>query len=142
MTTSRDLGQRSANGASPMDRRDILDQARTTVVRSSALVAEQREALDAVRASLETQVRLRRGANGSLANRDDANPASRTADGLTPRQLEILGYLADGLNTRQIAERLWLSRATVRNHVSGIFAALDCHSRLEAVSKARQRRLI
>ena len=61
---------------------------------------------------------------------------------LTRRQREILGYLADGLNTSQIAERLWLSPATVRNHVSGIFAALQCHSRLEAVAKARQLRLL
>jgi len=61
---------------------------------------------------------------------------------LTPRQIEILGYLAGGLNTRQIAERLWLSRATVRNHVSGIFAGLGCHSRLEAVAKARELGLI
>ena len=57
---------------------------------------------------------------------------------LTPRQLEVLSYLADGLSTRQIAERLWLSRATVRNHVSAILAALDCHSRLEAVAQGRR----
>jgi DNA-binding NarL/FixJ family response regulator len=88
--------------------------------------------------------RLRRNESGSLsvANGHDDHRRTKGDAGLTPRQLEILGYLADGLNTSQIAERLWLSRATVRNHVSGIFAALDCHSRLEAVAKARQLRLL
>jgi two-component system NarL family response regulator len=87
--------------------------------------------------------RLRRNGTGQPVEAPARNGASPDgADVLTPRQLEILGYLADGLNTRQIAERLWLSRATVRNHVSGIFLGLECHSRLEAVAKARRLGLI
>jgi DNA-binding NarL/FixJ family response regulator len=50
----------------------------------------------------------------------------------------VLTYLSDGLSTKQIAERLWLSGATVRNHVSAILAALEVHSRLEAVAQGRK----
>jgi DNA-binding NarL/FixJ family response regulator len=56
---------------------------------------------------------------------------------LTRRQLEVLGLLAEGLGTPDIARRLWLSRCTVRNHVTAILGALDAHSRLEAVARAR-----
>ncbi len=52
---------------------------------------------------------------------------------LTPREREILGLLADGLDTREIAAALVVSLATVRNHVQNILAKLGVHSRLEAV---------
>lgn len=52
---------------------------------------------------------------------------------LTPREREILGLLADGLDTRAIAAELVVSQATVRNHVQNILGKLGVHSRLEAV---------
>lgn len=61
---------------------------------------------------------------------------------LTPRRREILALVAEGLSTREIAERLVLSPYTVRNHLRGIFAALRCHSRLEAVAIARRAGLL
>ena len=61
---------------------------------------------------------------------------------LTRRQGEVLGLLAEGLGTAAIAERLYLSEATVRNHVAAIFQLLDCHSRLQAVARARELGLI
>jgi DNA-binding CsgD family transcriptional regulator len=57
---------------------------------------------------------------------------------LTPRQQEVLGYLAQGCSTDQIAARLVIGRETVRNHVRGILRALGVHSRLEAVAAARR----
>lgn len=54
-------------------------------------------------------------------------------DALTPREREILELLADGLDTREIAAKLVVSLATVRNHVQNILAKLGVHSRLEAV---------
>ena len=56
-----------------------------------------------------------------------------TLDALTRREREILGLLADGLDTREIAAKLVVSLATVRNHVQNILAKLNVHSRLEAV---------
>jgi PAS domain S-box-containing protein len=68
-----------------------------------------------------------------------AKPVRPSAEsrGLTPRQAEILGLLADGASTNQIASELFLSVETVRNHIGGIFRALEAHSRLEAVVKGR-----
>lgn len=63
------------------------------------------------------------------------------AAGLSRRELEVLRLMTQGLNTAAIAERLHLSRATVRNHAQGIFAKLGVHSRLEAVAFATKHRL-
>lgn len=56
---------------------------------------------------------------------------------LTPRQLEVLRLLAGGWSTEQVAQRLHLSTETVRNHVRNVLKALNAHSRLEAVARAR-----
>jgi DNA-binding CsgD family transcriptional regulator len=61
---------------------------------------------------------------------------------LTPRQFEALRLLAEGLSTGQIAERLGVSRETARGHIRRLLAALDAHSRLEAVARGRERGLI
>jgi PAS domain S-box-containing protein len=60
---------------------------------------------------------------------------------LSRRELEVLRLMTQGLNTKAIAERLHLSRATVRNHAQAIFAKLGVHSRLEAVAFAAKHRL-
>jgi len=62
--------------------------------------------------------------------------------GLTHRQLEVLGLLAEGLSTNAIAARLTVSHTTVRNHIRSLLGRLGCHSRLEAVAEARRRRLL
>jgi len=56
---------------------------------------------------------------------------------LTPRQADVLRLLEQGRSTKQIAAELHLSTETVRNHIRGVFRALDVHSRLEAVAAAR-----
>lgn len=55
---------------------------------------------------------------------------------LTSREREVLELLADGVSTEVIAERLYVSVNTIRNHVQGILGKLCVHSRLEAVSVA------
>lgn len=55
---------------------------------------------------------------------------------LTPRELEVLQLLSDGMATTDIATRLFVSVSTVRNHIQSILAKLDVHSKLEAVSVA------
>jgi DNA-binding NarL/FixJ family response regulator len=53
-------------------------------------------------------------------------PRERHAlDGLTPREREILGLMAEGLTDRGIAERLWLTPKTVETHVRHILRKLD-----------------
>ncbi|MFC8678420.1 response regulator transcription factor [Streptomyces sp. BK205] len=56
---------------------------------------------------------------------------------LTSREGEILKLLADGLNNRQIARRLFLAEKTVRNYVSRIFTKLEVHDRAAAALRAR-----
>jgi PAS domain S-box-containing protein len=63
-------------------------------------------------------------------------------DQLTPRQAEVLRCLAGGHSTDQIAERLGISRETVRNHIRDILKRLGAHTRLEAVVVARERGLL
>jgi DNA-binding CsgD family transcriptional regulator len=55
---------------------------------------------------------------------------------LTDREKEILRWVAAGLQNKEIAHRLGISLATVRNHIHNILEKLDVHSKLEAVSLA------
>ncbi len=55
---------------------------------------------------------------------------------LTPRQRDVLRLVATGLQNKEIAAKLGLSLATVRNHVHAILDALGLHSKLEAVTLA------
>lgn len=58
---------------------------------------------------------------------------------LTPREREVLGLLTEGLDGPAIAERLFLSQPTVRNHIQHILTKLGVHSRAEAVALALRR---
>ncbi|MGD9528277.1 helix-turn-helix transcriptional regulator [Pseudonocardia sp.] len=53
-------------------------------------------------------------------------------DALTPRELEVLVELANGLTNREIGDRLYISQKTVGIHVSRIFAKIGVHSRVQA----------
>jgi len=72
----------------------------------------------------------------SLAGADGAG----NLDVLTPRERDVLRLLTEGLDGAAIAERLFLSPATVRNHIQHILAKLGVHSRVEAVALALRRR--
>lgn len=58
---------------------------------------------------------------------------------LTAREQDLLRLLAQGLSTDEVAEKLFLSRGTVRNYVSNVLEKLGTHSRGEAVTLARDR---
>ncbi|CEA06250.1 two component LuxR family transcriptional regulator [Pseudomonas saudimassiliensis] len=62
--------------------------------------------------------------------------------GITPRQLEILDLLAEGLPNKVICQRLSLSEDTVKTHLKAVFSALGCHNRTECVNAARRHGLI
>jgi DNA-binding NarL/FixJ family response regulator len=66
----------------------------------------------------------------------------KLAGQLTPREREILQLMAQGLDNRAIAEKLFISFTTVRGHVQNILEKLDAHSKLEAVARANQHGLI
>lgn len=68
-------------------------------------------------------------------------PAPHTYN-LTERELEVLALMAKGLNNPQIAERLMISRSTIKFHVSVILSKLGVASRTEAVALALQHNLV
>jgi ATP/maltotriose-dependent transcriptional regulator MalT len=70
------------------------------------------------------------------------NGASVERLGLTPRELEILGLIAEGLSTREIAERLYVSENTVKTHASRLFAKLGARRRTQAVQLAKEAGLL
>jgi LuxR family maltose regulon positive regulatory protein len=61
---------------------------------------------------------------------------------LTDRELDVLTLLAQGHGNQAIAERLFVSVTTVKTHLRNINLKLDAHNRTEAISIARQRRII
>jgi len=59
---------------------------------------------------------------------------------LTPRELEVLAALAEGMTNKAIARRLDISLHTVKFHVESLFRKLGARTRTEAVAKAAERR--
>ncbi len=61
---------------------------------------------------------------------------------LTPREMEVLQHVAQGMNNREIAKTLFISENTVKNHVRNILEKLHLHSRMEAVVYAVREKLL
>ncbi len=61
---------------------------------------------------------------------------------LTPRELEVLALISEGLHNNEIAGRLFVTERTVKFHVSSILAKLGADNRTEAVALAARRGLI
>ena len=72
---------------------------------------------------------------------DLAGPGHEPPDGLTMREVEVLALLASGLSNTEIAQRLYLSNATVKTHINRIFAKTGARDRAQAVRYAYQHRL-
>jgi DNA-binding NarL/FixJ family response regulator len=60
---------------------------------------------------------------------------------LTPRELEVLGAIGEGLTNKAIARRLAISLHTVKFHVESLFRKLGARTRTEAGAKASERQL-
>ena len=69
-------------------------------------------------------------------------PAEPEQEGLTGRELEILQMMVSGESNPEIAERLVVSRSTVKFHVSNILMKLGATTRTEAVAIALQKGLV
>lgn len=73
-------------------------------------------------------IQLRATVPPELRPRKEAKPGGQY---LTPREIEVLRYLAEGLTKRQIAESIHLSIKTIDNHCTSIMAKLNIHNRVE-----------
>ncbi len=69
---------------------------------------------------------------------DDGSPAEPSPKGrvVTSREEEVLQLIADGCSTPEVAERLYISQKTVKNHLSSIYQKLEARDRTQAVLRA------
>jgi len=74
--------------------------------------------------------------NGFHPDEDRALPL------LTPREIEILSAVGEGMSNKEVARRLGISGHTVKFHLEAVFAKLDAATRAEAVAKGLRRGLI
>ncbi|HYD09681.1 MAG TPA: response regulator transcription factor, partial [Acidimicrobiales bacterium] len=103
---------------------------------------------DAVRAVMQGQTLI----SPSMASKliQEFNALARRAEEkqqvpapkLTDRELEVLKLVAQGLTNREIADQLYISENTVKNHVRNILEKLHLHSRMEAVVYAVREKLL
>ena len=78
---------------------------------------------------------------GSAAGPASSARAAEPPDGLTQREVEILGLIAAGLTNPEIAQRLFLSNHTVKTHINRIFAKTGSRDRVAAVGYAQRHRI-
>jgi DNA-binding NarL/FixJ family response regulator len=78
----------------------------------------------------------------TLARLAAAPPRRNGPHTLTARELDVIRMLAVGVSTRELADRLFISPTTARNHLQRINAKLGAHSRLEAVAIAAREGLV
>lgn len=65
-------------------------------------------------------------------------PIAALAEQPTPRELEVLGWIAAGLSNEAIADKLVVSLSTVKKHINNLYAKLEVVSRTQALKKARE----
>ena len=76
------------------------------------------------------------------AARGSRAPAPPRPSVLSRRECEVLQLVAEGASPAELAERLFISRTTVKNHLASIYEKLGCHDRAQALVKALSMGLI
>ena len=104
------------------------------------------DVVNAVRAAYAGETLLPRPVIVEIARRVAAarerGEDRKLVEPLTPRELEVLRALTDGLSTPEICEKLYIAPNTLRTHVQNIMGKLRVHSKLEAVAFALKNRLV
>jgi DNA-binding NarL/FixJ family response regulator len=104
--------------------------------------SESSELIDAIR-----EIRVGAPMSASIARRmlEMVRGRARKPDPemkLTPRELDILQWLVEGLSYKSIAEKLFISPLTVQSHIKKVYEKLHVHSKSAAVSKVLKNRLL
>ena len=117
------------------DRRRVLDALTAGAVGYLLKDADPAEVAAAVRSAAAGESPLDPKAARVLV---DARRAPRPAAGLTDREREVLGLVAEGLANKHIARRLGITERTVKAHLTKVFAALGVGDRTQAALWARE----
>jgi DNA-binding NarL/FixJ family response regulator len=101
--------------------------------------ADQDEMLRAIRAVARGEALFGPGIAARLTSffQSPATTSATPFPDLTGRERDVLGLVAQGLNNQEIADRLFISAKTVRNHISNIFSKLQVADRVQAIIRAR-----
>jgi LuxR family maltose regulon positive regulatory protein len=120
----------------PKEAAKLLEQVADTVAAGQPLTgdvgAEFRRALDDLADRMENAVRSLRQIVELI------HPAAQVKDlHLTPREMEVLSSLAEGLSNAEIATRCWISENTVKFHLKNLFRKMEVRDRGQAIMMAR-----
>ncbi|MFB4320080.1 LuxR C-terminal-related transcriptional regulator [Actinomadura sp. 21ATH] len=89
----------------------------------------------------DVQARLLRASSRLAAAGREGAPAA-ASPGLSPRELDVLSYVAIGCTNAQAAQQLGLLPATVKSYLKSAMRKLNSHTRMEAVARARRSGLL
>jgi NarL family two-component system response regulator LiaR len=100
--------------------------------------------LRAIRAVANGESLLGPSVAGKVMRQFSALPGKQAPvfDDLTPRELEVLALIAEGLNNKEIAQELVISEKTVKNHINNIFSKLHVNDRSQAILYAIRKGLV
>lgn len=118
----------------PRRRRDLREQLENSI---PEVVGEFSSLADARDSEIEADGFLV-AASPSSTSRDESEPV----EALTPREIEVLERVAEGLSNKAVAARLGISDQTVKFHLTSISGKLGAMNRTDAVRRAVRRGLI
>jgi DNA-binding NarL/FixJ family response regulator len=136
------------------DDRSVIDALRAGALgylTKDAGADEIRQALQRVasgQASLDPAVQMHlveaiaTTATAATTDATSAPAASQLPDGLTPREVEVLGLIGAGLSNTEIAAQLFVSEATVKSHVNHMLPKIGARDRAQAVGYAYRHGLV
>lgn len=102
----------------------------------------QEQLLAAIREVMADAEWFSRSVVQRLAEMRRGEPVGPEDHDLTPREREVLEYVAAGLSDEEVAARLGISQRTARNHLTNAYAKIGAHNRAEAIVWARERGLV
>ena len=128
---------RRAELRSTRDNIDILARMNESLINGQTELTRE-QSLEFGRALSDIAERLERAADVLARLMQLSNPETTLQNvHLTPREMEIFGYLADGQTNGEIAARCWVSENTVKFHIKNIFRKLGIRDRGQAMMIAK-----